>query len=59
MPTFFDDLDVVDQSTIENTGPQYPVAQWLHGDPKMAAVGGVFVAVKLMRRTCPPPAYVV
>lgn len=39
--TFLDDLDVVDQTTIEATGPLYPVAQWLHGDPKLAAAGGV------------------
>src|SRR5512147_2817959 len=39
--TFLDDLDVVDSSTVEATGPLYPVAQWLHGDPKLAAAGGV------------------
>lgn len=38
---FIDDLDVVDQSAVEQTGPQYPVGQWLHGDPKLAAAGGV------------------
>jgi hypothetical protein len=38
---FIDDLDIVDESTIETTGPAYPVAQWLHGDPKLAAAGGV------------------
>jgi hypothetical protein len=38
---FLDDLDIVDQNTIETTGPAYPVAQWLHGDPKLAAAGGV------------------
>ncbi|MCC7360218.1 MAG: hypothetical protein IT317_12110 [Anaerolineales bacterium] len=38
---FVDDLDIVDQTTIEATGPSYPVAQWLHGDPKLAAAGGV------------------
>jgi len=38
---FLDDLDIVDQSTIEASGPAYPVAQWLHGDPKLAAAGGV------------------
>jgi hypothetical protein len=38
---FLDDLDVVDHSTVESTGPLYPVAQWLHGDPKLAAAGGV------------------
>jgi hypothetical protein len=40
-PNFIDDIDIVDQSTIETTGPTYPVAQWLHGDPKLAAAGGV------------------
>jgi hypothetical protein len=39
--TFLDDLDVVDVSTVESLGPAYPVAQWLHGDPKLAAAGGV------------------
>ncbi len=38
---FLDDLDVVDHSTIEASGAAYPVAQWLHGDPKLAAAGGV------------------
>jgi hypothetical protein len=41
MTTFLDDLDAVDPATVEVTGPAYPVAQWLHGDPKLAAVGGV------------------
>jgi hypothetical protein len=41
MPSFTDDLDIVDQNTIETSGPAYPVAQWLHGDPKLAAAGGV------------------
>jgi len=38
---FISDLDIVDQATVETTAPAYPVAQWLHGDPKMAASGGV------------------
>ena len=38
---FVTDLDIVDQTTIEVTGPSYPVSQWLHGDPKLAAAGGV------------------
>jgi hypothetical protein len=38
---FLDDLDAVDPTAVENTGPLYPVAQWLHGDPKLAAAGGV------------------
>lgn len=38
---FLDDLEVVDQTTVEALGPTYPVAQWLNGDPKMAAAGGV------------------
>lgn len=41
MPSFVTDLDVVDQSTVERTGPAYPVAQWINGDPKLASVGGV------------------
>lgn len=39
--TFLDDLDVVDPAAVESSAPQYPVAQWLHGDPKLAAVGGI------------------
>jgi hypothetical protein len=38
---FVSDLDIVDQATVETAGPAYPVAQWLHGDPKLAAPGGV------------------
>jgi hypothetical protein len=38
---FLDDLDIVDPAAIEAAGPAYPVAQWLHGDPKLAAAGGV------------------
>ncbi len=38
---FVSDLDIVDQTTVEAAGPAYPVAQWLHGDPKLAAAGGV------------------
>lgn len=38
---FIDDLDAVDPSTVESSAGLYPVAQWLHGDPKLAAVGGV------------------
>ena len=38
---FVSDLDIVDQATVETAGPTYPVAQWLHGDPKLAAAGGV------------------
>lgn len=41
MPNFLDDLDAIDHSTVEAAGPSYPVAQWLHGDPKLAAAGGV------------------
>jgi hypothetical protein len=40
-PTFLDDLDIVDPATVETGGPAYPVAQWLNGDPKLAAAGGV------------------
>jgi hypothetical protein len=38
---FISDLDIVDPTTVEVAGPAYPVAQWLHGDPKLAAAGGV------------------
>jgi hypothetical protein len=38
---FVSDLDIVDPATVETAGPAYPVAQWLHGDPKLAAAGGV------------------
>lgn len=38
---FVSDLDIVDQETVETSGPAYAVAQWLHGDPKMAGVGGI------------------
>ena len=38
---FISDLDIVDPATVETAGPAYPVAQWLHGDPKLAAAGGV------------------
>jgi len=40
-PTFLDDLDIVDPTAVEAAGPAYPVAQWLNGDPKLAAAGGV------------------
>ena len=38
---FLDDFEVVDPTAVEALGPTYPVAQWLNGDPKMAAAGGV------------------
>ena len=38
---FVTDLDIVDQTTVEAAGPAYPVAQWLHGDPKLAAGPGL------------------
>jgi hypothetical protein len=41
MTNFMDDISLIDPTAVENTGPLYPVAQWLHGDTKMAAVGGV------------------
>ncbi len=40
-PNWQDDADVIDPSTVETIGPAYPVAQWLNGDPKLSAVGGV------------------
>lgn len=41
MSNFLEDLDAIDPTTVETAGPAYPVAQWLNGDPKMAAAGGV------------------
>lgn len=41
MPSFLDDTDAIDPATVETGGQLYPVAQWLNGDPKLAAVGGV------------------
>ena len=40
MSSFMDDLDAIDETTVEN-GPTYPLAQWLNGDPKLAAASGV------------------
>jgi len=40
MSSFVDDLDVVDETAVDS-GPVYPLAQWLNGDPKLAAAGGV------------------
>ena len=31
----------VDQSTVEIIGPQYPLIQWINGDPKARKAGGV------------------
>ncbi len=39
--SFLDDLDAIDPATVETAGPAYPVAQWLNGDPKLSAAGGV------------------
>lgn len=39
--SFTDDLDIVDPATVEPPARLYPVSQWLHGDPKLAAAGGV------------------
>jgi hypothetical protein len=41
MTNFMDDISIIDPSTVEQGGPLYPVAQWLNGDLKMAAAGGV------------------
>lgn len=38
---FTDDLDIVDPTAVETPARLYPVGQWLHGDPKLAAGGGV------------------
>src|SRR5690349_7421782 len=40
MSKFVDDLDVVDETIVVDE-PAYPLAQWLNGDPKLAAAGGV------------------
>jgi hypothetical protein len=37
MSSFTDDLDVVDATAVEAAGLLYPLAQWLNGDPKLAA----------------------
>lgn len=41
MPTFLDDLEIVDQTAIDQTGPQYIKGQWWNGEPKMKAGGGI------------------
>lgn len=41
MTDFVNDLDIVDQSTVELPAQLYAAAQWMNGDPKMAAAGGV------------------
>lgn len=41
MSNFMNDLDIVDPETIEPAAVNFPVAQWLNGDPKLAAAGGV------------------
>lgn len=38
---WLDAVDDVDQSTIEEDAQQFPFAQWVHGDKKLAKVGGV------------------
>ncbi len=35
------DVDSVDQSTVEQNGPQYPVVQWHYGDAKAKKIGGM------------------
>jgi hypothetical protein len=35
------DVDSVDQSTVEQSGPQYPVMQWHYGDAKAKKIGGM------------------
>lgn len=39
--SFVDDLSLVDPSTVEQVGPLYVMGQWMNGDPKLAAMGGV------------------
>lgn len=38
---WLDAVDDVDQGTVEQDSQQYPFAQWVHGDKKLAKVGGV------------------
>ena len=38
---WLDEVDNVDQSTVDTEGPQYPFAQWVHGDKRLKAIGGV------------------
>lgn len=40
-PNFAADLDIVDPATVEQPARLYPYGQWLNGDPKLAAAGGV------------------
>jgi hypothetical protein len=39
--SFLDDTPQIDDSTVDNAGLQFPVAQWHNGDPKLAQLGGV------------------
>ncbi len=39
MSNFIDDLDVVDETAVES-GPTYPLAQWLNGDPSLPRARG-------------------
>jgi len=34
-------VDTIDQSSVESTGPQYPVVQWNYGDNKAKRAGGM------------------
>jgi len=34
-------VDQIDQTTVESDGPQYPVIQWVYGDPKQRKAGGM------------------
>lgn len=36
-----DAVNTIDQNTVENDGPQYPIIQWVYGDPKQKKAGGM------------------
>lgn len=38
---WLDDIDTVDQESVETPGTQYPWIQWVHGDSRLAKLGGV------------------
>lgn len=38
---WLDDVDAVDQESVEQQGTQYPWIQWIHGDARLAKLGGV------------------
>lgn len=38
---WLDDIDTIDQESVETLGTQYPWIQWVHGDSRLAKLGGV------------------